>query len=448
MKHKFLSGLAFIFIISTGILLYIQFKDNKSSISPVILIGLDGADWHIMDPLIEQGKLPHLNKLIQGGSSGVLKTFKPTKSPVVWTSIATGKSMIKHGILDWAFVEKNNIEVPYSAGERRAKAFWNILSERERSVGVINWFCTYPPEEVNGFIISDRFRVSVFKFLFDEIVTFPSRLKMKLYPHVVRIKDRKYQKTIREEGIPDYLEKLRKSNSDIPESRLPQLRNGQIYVLQDKSIENISLFLQDTFPVDLFATYLRLIDTTSHFGSLSVSQSLRKKWEEENQNFGMPTPETEKLLYQEMASFIEPIYTYMDNVVGRIVEKASEDTTFIVISDHGFNFSKVGYNHYNTPKIPHGIIIIKGPSIKSGFRLENAQVYDITPTLLYLFDLPVGKDMDGNVLLEAFREKFKKRNKVRFIPSYEGFQQKLDQKRSKDLDKEALEELKSLGYIK
>ncbi len=173
-----------------------------------------------------------------------------------------------------------------------------------------------------------------------------------------------------------------------------------------------------------------------------------KKWEEENQEFGVPTPETEKLLYQEMASFIEPVYTYMDNVVGRILEKASEDTTVIVMSDHGFNFSKVGYNHYNTPEIPHGIMIIKGPSIKPGSRLEYAHVYDITPTLLYLFDLPVGEDMDGKVLLGAFREKFKKRNKVRFIPSYEGFQQKLDQKRSKDLDKEALEELKSLGYIK
>lgn len=448
MKQKLLILLIISLVIVVGVFLYFQFTTTKTTTNPVILIGLDGADWHIINPLIQQGKLPHLGQLIAEGSSGVLHTIKPTKSPVVWTSIATGKSMIKHGILDWAFIKKNNIEVPYSAGERRVKAFWNILGEREQTVGVINWFCTFPPEEVNGYLVSDRFRLSVIKYLFGETVTFPARLKKKIYPKVVRIKSKKYGRTIREEGIEDYLQKSKRLNIPVPETRIPQVMRFVTYMLQDKSIENISLFLLETAPVDLFATYLRLIDTTSHFGSIFISKDLRKKWVEENEKYGKPTPETEKLLYQEMTSFIGPVYTYLDNVVGRIIEKAKENTTFIVVSDHGFNFSKVGYNHYNTPEIPHGIIIMKGPQIKSEHHLEKAHVYDITPTLLYLFDIPVGKDMDGEVLLDAFKDKFKKQRKVRFIPTYEGPRTLLEQKKSKKLDKEVLEDLKSLGYIK
>jgi predicted AlkP superfamily phosphohydrolase/phosphomutase len=438
-----------IFVCAAVVFLYFQISGGEEKTGPVVLIGLDGADWNIMNPLLEEGKLPHLKRLIDGGSSGVLRSFRPTKSPVVWTSIATGKSMVKHGIVDWTFVNKNEIEVPYSASERRVKSFWNILSERELTVGVINWFVTFPPDVVNGFMVSNRFRASVFRYLMNEDVTFPKELKKQIYPHVVRVKDNRYREVIKEEGLRDYIDLSREWKITISEGRLNQVRNFRVYSLQDKSIENISLWLLERQPVDLFATYLRLIDTTSHFGSLFISPELRKKWQEENELYQKPTRETEKLLFAEMTRFIEPVYSYLDNVVGRIVAKSDEKATFVIVSDHGFNFSKVGYNHYNTVEIPHGIIIMSGPDIKKGHRLEEAHVYDVTPTLLYMFDLPVGKDMDGKVLLDAFNKRMVRKKEVRFIPSYEGphaFRAKT--KRSEALDKEELEDLKSLGYIK
>lgn len=448
MKQKifiFLLGGA---IFAAAIFIYFQTTTGEEAINPVVVIGLDGADWNIIDPLLQQGKLPHLEGLIREGSWGVLETFRPTKSPVVWTSIATGKTMLKHGILDYSFVAKNDIEVPYSGGERRVKAFWNILSEREYTVGVINWFCTFPPEEVNGYLVSDRYRLGVLKYPFKQAVTFPATLDEKIYPQVVRMKERKYRKIIKEEGIEDYLEKIKKKKISFPQNRLPQLKRFQVYALQDKSIENISLFLFDRVPVDLFATYFRLIDITSHFGSLFVTRDQRQKWVAENEKYGKPTPETAKLLYLDMADFIEPIYTYLDNVIGRIMSKARENTTFVVVSDHGFNFSKKGYRHYDTLDIPHGIVILKGPNIKSGHRLEKANVFDITPTLLYLFDLPLGKDMDGRVLLDAFEDKFARKRKIRYIPTFEGPYTSTPKRDVKALDKEVLEELRSLGYIK
>jgi len=421
---------------------------GESPAHPVVLIGLDGADWHIMDPLMEQGKLPHLAKLREAGTWGVLRTDRPTKSPVIWTSIATGMTMIKHGILDYRFINENHIEIPYSAGERRAKTFWNILSEEGFTVGVINWFVTFPAEKVNGYFVSDRFRIGVYKYLEEEKVTYPEELKDKIFPLVVMFHDRQYKRILREEGLKDYWSLSQEQGIPVPEGRERQVKNFRIYTLQDKSIENVSLYLLEKVPVDLFATYFRLIDTTSHFTSIFIDEDLREEWIKENEISGKPGPETEEKLYRNMAAVLEPVYAYLDNVVGRIVEKAPEDAVFVIVSDHGFTFSSKGYGHYNTPIVPHGILILNGPGVKSGFQLEGASIYDITPTLLWLFGLPLGRDMDGKVLLDAFQEDFRKGRKVRTIPTYGMPSGREEGKKPRALDKEVLEDLRSLGYIK
>lgn len=447
MKRKIYSSLFALLILAiAGYFLFHVLKNPP--INPVIVIGLDGADWNIINPLLARGKLPHLGRLIKEGSSGVLETVRPTKSPVIWTSIATGKTMLKHGVLDWVYVKENNIEIPYSVEDRNVKPAWKILSEGGFSVGVVNWFCTFPAQEVNGFLVSDRFRVSVDKYLEEDVVTYPAELKDSIFPKVVQFKDQKFKQIIREEGIVSFLQKSKNQNLDLPPIKERQVRQFRRYFLQDKSIENIALFLLENVTVDFFAAYFRLIDTTSHFASVFLESELREKWIEDNERYGGPTPETEKLLFQNMATIMESVYIYMDNVVGRIVSRARENTTFIIVSDHGFNFSTQGYNHYNVPIIPHGIVIIKGPGIRPGKNLDKAHIFDIAPTILYLFASPVGKDMDGQVIIDAFQDDFKKRRKVQYISTYEDDSASPKKKRRKALDKEVLEDLRSLGYIR
>jgi predicted AlkP superfamily phosphohydrolase/phosphomutase len=145
-----------------------------------------------------------------------------------------------------------------------------------------------------------------------------------------------------------------------------------------------------------------------------------------------------------MVEVMETVYVYMDNVVGRIMSRAPENATFIVLSDHGFNFSPIGYNHYGTPKIPHGIIILNGPQIRAGHALDKMNVYDFVPTVLHLYGLPTGEDMDGRVVQEAF----KKRRTVHSVETHETGPARAGAKKPRDLDKEVLEDLKTLGYIK
>jgi len=111
----------------------------------VAVIGIDGGDWRVIDPLLARGEMPHLAQLIQRGASGVLRAIAPLYSPVVWASIFTGKTPEKHGISDW-----------YSshAANRRAALLWDLLGGCDFDSIVVNVPGTWPPEVVRGELVS------------------------------------------------------------------------------------------------------------------------------------------------------------------------------------------------------------------------------------------------------------------------------------------------------
>ncbi len=436
-----LSVIIIVLILAAVYFFVLRVKEEPSFSPRVVIVGLDGAGWNIINPLLEERALPHIKYLMEKGSYGTLTTIRPTISSVVWTSIATGKSMIKHGVVDWTYLNNNNIEVPYSQRERRVKTFWNILSELGWRVGVINWFLSYPPEEVNGFMVSEEFRHLNKIDLSETTSTYPKILQKKL--QFVRRTKWDFPKIREEENLPSF-KGLKPVGVGL--SKLAPFYAN--FVLQDKIIELTSLYLLQRFPVDVFATYFRLIDVVSHFSCGYIDTRLLEKGKEE-QKKGKVTPETLALLDRAFSQILRPIYAYSDRIVGRLLESINSQTTVIVLSDHGFGFNNGGYGHSDTPEIPHGIILIKGPNIKKGYKIQNAHIYDILPTLLYLLDLPVGKDMDGHVIEEAFEEKFLSKNPIRHIKSYEGeVKIKTERKRDKNSDKRTLEELRALGYIK
>lgn len=431
-----LAAMLVIPVITSYGLITLHKRHVQASYPRVLIIGVDGAGWNFMDPLLAEGHLPHFRYMMDHGAYGTLETIRPTKSSVIWTSIATGKTMAKHGIVDWTFAKKNDMELPFSQSERRAKAFWNILSDRGRSVGVINWFVSYPPEKVKGFMVSEPIR-NLGRVLARKLnVTYPP----KLLEELKFAEQTNPRKIMVQEHLPDFdlMNPNGKFNVHFP-----------AFVAQDKTVELVGLHLLKTRPVEVYGIYFHLIDFTSHFGSYFMDHALLKKGREEQLKLGRVSDATRKEIDTAYSRVLAPVYDYADRILGEFLDLAKPDTTVIVCSDHGFYFQGGGYNHYDTWEIPHGVILMLGPQVKKNYHLERAHIYDILPTMLHLVGLPVGRDMDGKVLLEAFDPAFVHSRPVKFIRTYEDGKPRAKlPARDKEVDKKTLEEFKALGYIK
>jgi Flp pilus assembly protein TadD len=131
----------------------------------VIFIGLDGADWSLLDTYIKDGAMPTLARLVREGQSGTLSTLHPPLSPLVWTSMLTGTSPLEHRILDFLRVNPaTHKREPITSDERQVPAIWNMVSAAGKRVAGLGFWATYPAEPVNGLMVSDR----LFTFLYSE----------------------------------------------------------------------------------------------------------------------------------------------------------------------------------------------------------------------------------------------------------------------------------------
>jgi Tfp pilus assembly protein PilF len=132
---------------------------------PVIFIGLDGADWSLLDQYIQQGTMPALARLVRDGVSGTVATLHPPLSPLVWTTMMTGVSPLEHRVLDFLRVNPSTHQrEPITSDERAVPAIWNMATDGGKKVGALGLWATYPAEPVNGLIVSDR----LFTFLYSE----------------------------------------------------------------------------------------------------------------------------------------------------------------------------------------------------------------------------------------------------------------------------------------
>jgi len=109
----------------------------------ILQIGIDSGTWKVLTPLLEAGDLPNLSRLIDNGTHGVLHSDKYNASPVVWTTMATGKVPAKHGIRDFFTPQR----------QLKARRIWEILSDNEDRVGIYQHLVTWPPKALNGFVI-------------------------------------------------------------------------------------------------------------------------------------------------------------------------------------------------------------------------------------------------------------------------------------------------------
>jgi len=402
----------------------------------LLLIGLDAAEWQIINDLIAAGMMPATKKIIDHGVSGTIKTLSPPFSPMLWTSIATGKRADKHGVL--GFVEPNGDKGirPISSISRTSRALWNIFTNQGLKSNVVGWWPSHPCEPINGIMVSNQFQKIVGKKesswpLSDEMTSGLSEKErealgaQRVHPSDIGVEDMRI-----------FVPELEKVNQDIDH----RLRKIQTLLAEALTVKNAALWSMAKQDWEFTAVYFNELDVMSH-DFMKFHPPHRQ---------GIPEE-----LYKLYKNVIVATYTFYDAIIAQLVKAAGEDAYVVLCSDHGFYTGEqrtksipgfaagIALEHN-----PYGVLCISGPNIKKGQKVYHAGLLDIAPTVLSMMNLPVGKDMDGKILQDIFIQP----QNTPFIESWE--------KESGDFgehdknttlnpfsEQEALNQLIDLGYI-
>ncbi len=417
---------------------------------PVLVVGIDGATFDLVDPLVAAGRLPVIAGLLERGARGPLQTIEPTVSPAIWTTVATGRMPEAHGIRGFEGVPGQTMTTLPTTEMRRVPAFWNILSDAGRGVTLVSWWVTWPAEPVLGTVVSDRFTYTRMEAaIADEAPkpgeVHPEELGAELRPLVRRpgaITAEQVRRFL-PSFADDEIERLIRGTDYRHGDFLPEFK----YVHQaDRSTADIALHLMRTRPASVTALGFYGVDVLSHL-----------TWHfMQPERFPRHTIDPGEAL--EFGELIPRYYEFLDGILGELLQAAGPDVTLLLFSDHGFgptgNLPWSGGHGAITrgaPDAPDGILVLAGPEIQPGARLDRAHVLDLTPTLLHLQGLPAADDMPGRMLREAFDPAWLAANPPRRIPSYGTVatgRPAVEPSGDPAVDRATIERLRALGYLR
>lgn len=408
---------------------------GKRLAKKVLLIGWDAADWKIINPLMDAGHMPTLEKLVNGGVMGNFATLDPPLSPTLWTSIATGKRPYKHGIIGFTEPDPSGKGVrPCYITSRKVKAVWNIFNQHGMKSHVVGWWPSHPAEPINGTMISNLYQRA----------SKPINEKWPILDGTVHPAEKQ-----------DFYAKLRIHPNELSAAHiLPFIPDAKkIDQEKDKRMQMLTKIIADCSTIHAAATYILEHEEWDFMGVYydAIDHFCHGFMKFHPPQMSM-VPDDLFELYKDV---VISGYKYHDMMLERLLQLAGDDVTVMLISDHGFHPDHL--RPVNLPKepaapalehSPYGIFVLNGPGIKKDERIYGASILDVTPTILTLYGLPIGADMDGNVLVNAFEEPMipEKIESWEDVPGDSG-QHPADKQEDPYAAAEAMEQLIELGYI-
>ena len=411
----------------------------------VLLIGWDAADWKVIHPLLDAGKMPNLARFLEQGVMGNIATLQPCLSPMLWTSIATGKRPYKHGI--HGFSEPDPVSGgirPVTNLSRKTKAIWNILNQNDKNTITVGWWPSNPAEPLSkGVMVSNDYQTAhgpPEPWPLKPGTIHPERLEK----HLTEL--RFHPSELNEDDLRAFLPGL----DGMPREELdqaekdPRVQSLMKIIADCTSIHSAATALIQNEPWDLMCVYYDAID---HFGHGFMKYHPPQR------------PQVDDWDYRVFNHCIEAGYRYHDAMLGTLLQLAGEETTVILTSDHGFHPDDLRLS--GIPREPagpaaehrqFGIFAAKGPGLRRDERIYGANLLDICPTLLHLFGLPVGEDMDGRVLMDLYDPQRGTPAAVERIASWDEVagdhgMHPPDRQIAPADSKAALDQLVALGYI-
>ncbi len=344
----------------------------------VVLIGWPGADSAPLNALIDAGEMPCLTQIVDQGAIGSLAGNRPVVAPLVWNSIATGTRAYQHRILGLHTVDERSAEVaPISAATRGVPAIWEILAMYGLRCGVVGWWATHGSRLADSCVVSEAFGHPALAATAEltERSIHPASLHNVLAPLWVHPEE--MDKDAVSFFFPD----------DFDLSRVPR----PVLTAVAEAL---------AFSASRHAAFTKLIsDETLDFAAVCLP--LLESFAPALVSYG-PVLKHNKEAGELVRYALNAGYKLLDQFLQRTLELCGKDVTVLLVSPYG---AKFGARERVPPHLrPNGILIAAGSTIEKDSIIHGANALDIAPTLLQLFDLPVGHKMEGRVLAELFRE--------------------------------------------
>ncbi len=417
----------------------------------VLFVGVDGATWKVIGPLIERGQLPVLARFVREGAHAPdFDTLEGGASPLIWTTIATGRAPKDHGITSFTTDMPKGVKVPVTSTSRKARAIWEVASQRGQSTGVIGYWASWPAEQINGYVITDHANPAFSEFMFTDGRLWTgadparlSQLRRDFFPlEIAPILSRHWVSRA------DFPYADMQHRGGFTGAQMEQFRSAPWNVFEDyysltKTMYRVdyplflaAMDLMDRRPTDLVMLYLHGPDPIQHMA-----------WDlAQPEAYAVPNPNLER-----DRGLVEGVYRAVDTMLGELLDAVGPETWVIVASDHGAEPSPAATGDPRQgrpgehPYSAKGVLFIRGPQVKAGVRIEGATPYDLMPTFAWLLGLPLSEEFAGRILTEAFAKRFVKRQPVSKVASY-GVRETSSPEVS-PADQLMLELLKGLGYI-
>ena len=355
----------------------------------VVLLGWEGADWRILQPLIEAGRMPHLARLVASGVAAEPVAPHPLIPPMAWTSAVTGLAPEDHGVLGWNEPRPDGAGViPASSLSRRAKALWNFTTQAGLSTHALGHFASHPAEPIRGVCVSDRFGHPA-----DGGAVHPPELA-------------------------EAFAALRVHPSEIDaaalESFLPGV--GHIDPEADDRPARLAAALASAATGQAMLTWILASQpwdfVTARFDGLARIHRDFLAYHRPHQPIA-PGDARDLEIYRGVAP---AACEFFDLMLGTVVELAGPDANVVVFSPYGFRAPSASSSrpswsadepwtlrNAETRYRPRGVLAGAGPALRRGHRLDGMHLWSLAPTILALLGLPHAEAMLGAPRLDALK---------------------------------------------
>ncbi len=420
----------------------IRVSEEKIEVSDtglrVVLMGLDGATWKVLNPLMKAGTMPVMAKLVTQGAIATPLSPPPRASPITWTTIVTGRPKEEHGIEEYLLVSIPGLSpfpfeslahnrsilpfsftvlgyfaaglaqgIPPTSDRVKTKTVWQMLSMAGKKSLVLGLPCTWPARPIAGMILSDRFGPNEFDMFSSHKGPVPDRV----YPPEEErnladlVVDSKENPATMLKVIAGF---DAKSSSELASWHYNPVITSPMKLLTnvydaDMTFMNV---LKNRFPegdYSFAAILLNGLDLVMHaFWKFRFPK-----------DFGL-----ERSKNPRWGKLIDAYHGLLDRRIGDFMKSISPQTVVLFVSDSGMLASP------HNPVWPgwhsaDAMFLAVGQPIVAQAHLDNMQYADVVPTILYLLGLPVPKDLKGRVLVEMIKPDFLTAHPIKYIDSYE-----------------------------